>query len=59
LGLLALWATRNRGRAHRRLSANALGLLAVVTGGFVTGMIVWTANAWLTVGVSALWGRLA
>ena len=32
--------------------------LAVVTAGLTTGTIVWTANAWLTVGVSALWGRL-
>ena len=58
LALLALWATRNRGRARRRLFCNTLGFLAVVTAGLTTGTIVWTANAWLTVGVSALWGRL-
>ena len=58
LALLALWATRNRGRARRRLFCNTLGFLAVLTAGLATGTIVWTANAWLTVGVSALWGRL-
>ena len=58
LAVLALWATRNRSRARQRFVRNLLGVLAVLIAGLTSGTIVWTANAWITVGVSALWGKL-
>ena len=58
LAVLALWATRNRSRAHARFVRNLIGVLAVLIAGLTSGTIVWTANAWITVGVSALWGKL-
>jgi hypothetical protein len=53
--VIALWATRNRDRANMRTARLALGVLAVSTAALCSGTIVWTANAWITVGVSALW----
>lgn len=58
LAVLALWASRNRHRARARVVRNLLGALAVLVAGLASGTIVWTANAWITVGVSALWGKL-
>ncbi len=55
LAVIALWATRNRDRANMRTARLALGVLAVITAALCSGAIVWTANAWVTVGVSALW----
>ena len=55
LAVIALWATRNRDRANMRTARLALGTLAVITAALCSGTIVWTANAWVTVGVSALW----
>ena len=58
LAVLTLWATRNRSRAASRFVRNLIGALAVLIAGLTSGTIVWTANAWITVGVSALWGKL-
>lgn len=58
LAVLTLWASRNRSRAHARFVRNLIGVLAVLIAGLTSGTIVWTANAWITVGVSALWGKL-
>ncbi|MGI9117758.1 MAG: serine/threonine-protein kinase [Gaiellales bacterium] len=58
LAVLALWATRNRHRAELRTVRSLLGVLAVILAGLASGTIVWTANAWITVGVSILWGKL-
>ena len=55
LAVTALWATRNRDRADMRTARLALGTFAVITAALCSGTIVWTANAWITVGVSALW----
>jgi hypothetical protein len=58
LAVFVLWASRNRSRSHSRVLRNLLGFLAVLIAGLTSGTIVWTANAWVTVGVSALWGKL-
>ena len=34
------------------------GSTIVVTASLAAAMMVWTANAWITIGVSALWGKL-
>ncbi len=55
LAVVALWATRNRDRAQVRTAGFFLAAFAVITAALAAGTIVWTANAWITVGVSALW----
>jgi serine/threonine protein kinase len=58
LAVLALWASRNRHRAHSRFVRSLLAVIGVLTAALASGTIVWTANAWITVGVSTLWGKL-
>ena len=58
LAVLAMWSSRNRHRAPSRTVRNLLAVLAVATASLAAAMMVWTANAWITIGVSALWGKL-
>lgn len=58
LVVLATWASRNRHRASSRLLRNLLAVVAVASASLAAAWAVWTANAWITIGVSALWGRL-
>ena len=58
LAVLAVWASRNRHRAPSRTVRNVLAVFAVITASLGSALMVWTANAWITVGVSVLWGKL-
>ncbi len=58
LAVLALWASRNRERARTSVARLALSVLAVLVAALCSAAIVWTANAWLTVGVATLWGKV-
>ncbi|MGA0122100.1 MAG: serine/threonine-protein kinase [Gaiellales bacterium] len=58
VAVLALWCTRNRVRSGSVSVRFLLALGGVVLAALAAAGIVWTANAWLTVGVRALWNAL-
>jgi len=58
LAVLALWCTRNRARSGSGLVRFLLAVKGVLVAALAAAAIVWTANAWLTLGVRGLWGEL-
>lgn len=58
LAVLALWCTRNRARSGSALLRLLLAVTGVLAAALAAAAIVWTANAWLTLGVRGLWGEL-
>lgn len=58
LAVLVLWASRNRERAGSAAARLVLAGFAVLVAALCSAAIVWTANAWLTVGVATLWGKV-
>ncbi len=58
LAVLALWAARNRDRAAVSVARIALAALSVVAAAACSAAIVWTSNAWLTVGIATLWRKV-
>lgn len=56
--VITIWGARNRQRASMRTVRFGLSVLSVLVAAGTSAIIVWTANAWVTVGVSALWREL-